>query len=101
MFISKTTAAVLAFVCGGLVVIPAAQAQTTWYVDDDCTPPGTGTEGDPFCLIQDGIDAADEEKGDEVEVADGMYTGVGNRDLDFGGKLITVRSANGPDNCII
>ncbi len=49
--------------------------------------------------IQAGIDAA--VNGDEVIVADGVYTGPGNRDLDFNGKLITVRSANGPDNCII
>ncbi len=49
--------------------------------------------------IQAGIDAAS--NGDEVVVADGIYTGPGNRNLDFGGKLITVRSANGPDNCTI
>lgn len=49
--------------------------------------------------IQAGIDAAG--NGDEVVVADGIYTGSGNRDLDFGGKLITVRSANGADNCTI
>ena len=52
-----------------------------------------------FPTIQAGMDAA--MNGDEVVVADGIYTGDGNRDLDFGGKLITVRSANGPDNCII
>ncbi len=49
--------------------------------------------------IQAGIDAA--QNGDEVVVADDVYTGEGNRDIDFNGKLITVRSANGPDNCII
>jgi len=36
-----------------------------------------------------------------VVVLDGVYTGPGNRDLDFGGRLITLRSENGPDNCII
>ena len=35
-----------------------AQGQTTWHVDDECTPPGTGTQLDPFCTIQQGIDAA-------------------------------------------
>ena len=50
--------------------------------------------------IQAGIDVA--VNGDEVVVADGTYTGPGNRDLDFGGKLITVRSASGdPSLCII
>ncbi|MHC4647582.1 MAG: S8 family serine peptidase [Planctomycetota bacterium] len=36
-----------------------------------------------------------------VWVADGTYTGDGNRDIDFMGKAITVTSENGPDNCII
>ena len=35
-----------------------AQAQTTWFVEDANSPdPGSGTEDDPFCIIQDGIDA--------------------------------------------
>ena len=49
--------------------------------------------------IQEGIDAA--LGGDEVVVCDGTYTGVGNKDLDFGGRLITVRSESGADTCII
>ncbi len=49
--------------------------------------------------IQAGIDAAMD--GDIVLVADGTWTGVGNRDIDFLGKAITVRSENGPDSCII
>ncbi len=36
-----------------------------------------------------------------VRVADGIYTGDGNRDIDFKGKAITVRSENGPENCIV
>ena len=39
--------------------------------------------------------------GDTVLVADGIYTGDGNRDLDFKGKAITVTSENGAENCII
>ncbi len=49
--------------------------------------------------IQDAMDAASD--GDTVIVADGIYTGEGNRNLEFHGKAITVRSENGPDNCII
>ena len=34
---------------------------------------------------------------DTVLVADGTYTGDGNRNIDFGGKLIVVMSENGPE----
>jgi hypothetical protein len=49
--------------------------------------------------IQAAIDAA--ETGDEIIIANGYYSGVGNRAIDFHGKLITVRSANGPMACVI
>ena len=50
--------------------------------------------------IQAGINAA--HNSDVVIVADGTYTGPNNRNLDFGGKSITVRSAsNNPAQCVI
>ena len=49
--------------------------------------------------IQAGIDAA--VNGDTVLVADGTYTGDGNRDIDFGGKGVVLKSENGPDFTII
>ncbi len=84
----------------GASSVPRAEGQTTWYVDDDnCPGPGTGTPANPFCVIQDGIDAAN--IGATVLVYDGVYSGFGNKNLDFGGKDITLRSAGGQDNCII
>ncbi|MBU0640380.1 MAG: right-handed parallel beta-helix repeat-containing protein, partial [Planctomycetes bacterium] len=65
----------------------------TLYVDGSLHVPAA------FATIQEAIDAA--HHGDEVVVADGTYTGDGNKNLDFDGKAITVRSQSGPDNCII
>lgn len=49
--------------------------------------------------IQAGINAASD--GDTVLVADGIYTGDGNRDIDFDSKAIIVKSENGPESTII
>jgi parallel beta-helix repeat protein len=93
------------------ILVGTTHAQTTWYVDDDAPgdpgpgdpaisdPAEDGSADHPFDAIQEGINAAVD--GDMVLVLDGTYTGDGNRDLDFGGRLITVRSENGPETCII
>jgi len=53
-----------------------------------------------YPTIQAGINAA-AVSGDTVLVADGTYTGNGNRDCDFLGKTLVAASQNGPSGCII
>jgi predicted outer membrane repeat protein len=68
----------------GLATVTASRAGT-WTV----LPDGTGD----FATIQAAIDAA--QAGDVIELGDGTFTGDGNRDLDFGGKGLVLRSASG------
>jgi hypothetical protein len=53
-----------------------------------------------YHTIQDGINAA-ALSGDTVIVHDGTYTGTGNRSIDFGGRTLTLQSANGAASTII
>ena len=89
--IPSLTAAVLAASVLVLALTAATTNADTIYVCWD----GSGD----YLTIQEGIDVAS--NGDEVVVCDGTYTDIGNKNLDFAGKAITVRSENGPDNCII
>ena len=87
------------------------QAQTTWYVDDNAPydpgpgqpaisdPAEDGSAAHPFDAIQEAVDAAQND--DAVLVAAGTYTGLGNRDLDFSGKAITVRSTDPTDPSVV
>ncbi|HPQ39618.1 MAG TPA: hypothetical protein PLV45_04530 [bacterium] len=52
-----------------------------------------------YVTIADAVGAAVD--GDTVLIADGVYTGYGNRNIHFEGKAITVTSENGPGVCII
>ena len=68
---------------------------------DGLAPNWDGLHG-PKATIQAALDATDSVEGDQVVLADGIYTGTGNKDLDFRGKAITVGSAGGnPDACVI
>ena len=80
----------LTFILIWLLLTIPCQAKII-YVDDDGPA--------DFNNIRAAIDDAN--NGDTVVVADGRYTGQGNRDIDFLGKAIIVRSKNGPERCIV
>jgi len=94
-----------------ILATSVVEAQMTWHVDDDAVhdpgpsnpalsdPNEDGSTLHPFDAIQEAIDAAMD--GDDVLVHDGTYIGIGNRDIDFIGKAITVRSENGAASCIV
>jgi thermitase len=52
-----------------------------------------------YPTIQAAVNAAS--AGDTIWLSDGTYTGSGNRAITYSGKSITVRSENGPNECII
>ncbi len=54
---------------------------------------------DDFETIQEAIDFS--LNGAEVIISDGTYKGEGNKNLDYYGKAITLRSVNGPEATII
>jgi hypothetical protein len=75
-----------------LILLAAGSSATTYIVD----PYGTGD----FPNIQAAVDAAID--GDVIELTDGTFTGDGNRDVDYWGKQICVRSQSGdPESCEI
>ncbi len=54
-----------------------------------------------YPTIQDALDAALDDQIVIVAASDEPYTGPGNRDLDFDGKSLILRSQAGPTNCIL
>ncbi len=73
---------------------------THWYVDNTNTAgPWNGSPEYPFLTIQEAIYFGQDS--DTVEVAAGIYSGDGNRDIDFGGRNIYLTSAEGPEVTII
>jgi parallel beta-helix repeat protein len=70
-----------------LILLPVMAVAATIHVPSDQP------------TIQAGINAA--VNGDTVLVAAGTYVGDGNRDLDYGGKLLVLKSVSGPGSTII
>lgn len=79
----------VAIACASAFCINAAGV--VWHVDDsNCPGPGSGSIADPFCSIQDAIDAAF--NGDTVSVEPGLYFEA----INLNGKQISVESVGGP-----
>jgi predicted outer membrane repeat protein len=75
-----------------LLLAAGAARGATWHI----LPDGSGD----FATIQAAVTAA--APGDVIELGDGTFTGPGNRDVDFGGKALTVRSRGGNASaCVI
>jgi len=70
-----------------LLLMSAASSAKVIYLNSE----GTGS----FSTIQSALNAASD--GDEIVLARGTYTGSGNRNLNFRGKAVTLRSQN-PDS---
>ncbi|MBN1361556.1 MAG: S8 family serine peptidase [Sedimentisphaerales bacterium] len=103
------------------VTLRGVQSHTDYYVSVELTDlvgntttdsndgqgPAFTTDTDPgdlhvpqdYPTIQAALDRC--WSGRTVWVADGTYTGPGNRDIVFPARTITLRSVNGPERCII
>jgi len=79
--------------CAVLIGLPVG-------VSADTITLNAGGTGD-FATIQAAIDDAGTQNGDVIELQQGTYTGSGNRDVDFGGKDITVRSTDPNDADVV
>lgn len=78
--------------CLSLFLTGAAQAQTTWYVDVNATPPGLGTQASPYASIQYAHSQPTTVNGDTILVAPGEY----DENLVLF-KQIVVRATGGPE----
>jgi hypothetical protein len=86
----RASFAFLAFV----LAASAASAQTTWYVDGNGIPPGSGTPADPYTSIQYAIDQPTTVSFDTILVAPGTYDETLN--LMPSNKQLSVVSTGGP-----
>lgn len=76
-----------------LSIVVSIPAQASTY---RVRPDGTGD----YPTIQAAIEYAAD--GDTVALSDGVFTGIGNRDIDFYGRAVTVRSESGDSSmCIL
>ena len=80
-----------------VLLSPVALAQNTWYVDDDGTAPGSGSQIDPYTSIQYAIEQSSTQEGDTLMVAPGTYP----ENIDFQRKALHVMGSSATDRPII
>jgi hypothetical protein len=80
-----------------LALAPTVSAQTTWYVDINGTPPGSGTVTDPYTSINYAVSQASTISGDLVLVSPGTY----QEQVVLLAKGVYVKSTGGPSATII
>ncbi|MHC4641780.1 MAG: hypothetical protein ACYS32_09065, partial [Planctomycetota bacterium] len=86
-------------IAGNLIIYAkCADIGTNKPAEVRCIPNAVFVPGQ-YETIQLAIDTIGD--GNVVMVAPGVYTGAGNRDIDFQGKAIIVRSMYGPETCIV
>ncbi|MCK4886947.1 MAG: right-handed parallel beta-helix repeat-containing protein [Planctomycetes bacterium] len=97
----KTTANQVTMNSNKTVTVEFETIPAIIYVDDDGPgePAEDGSLTNPFDAIQEAVDIVP--VGGTVVVLDGTYSWTGNNQIDFGGKALTLKSENGPQNCII
>lgn len=93
---NNTTRFSIWMIAATLAASSSLSAQTWWYVDvGTCSGMGDGSIADPFCQIQQCIDAST--NGDTCHVGPGTYHEV----VDFEGKAIRLIATDGPRTTII
>ncbi len=72
-------------------------AQTTWHVDVNGIPPGTGTAQEPYTSLQYAVDQPGTVDGDEILVAPGIYM----ESVSYRGKTLAIASLAGAAETIL
>jgi len=70
-----------------------------WHVSNEGNDDNDGSIDYPFATIKKAVEIS--VSGDTVFIADGVYSGDGNRDIDPGGKNIVIMSDSGPEVAVI
>ncbi len=73
----------------------AQGAPRALWVDDNCSPPTTGSCDDPYCTINEAITASSQTEVDTIWVRPGTYTPLSGGTIDVFRKL-KLRSTDGP-----